>query len=145
MRTLPLDHPGTPPVTGPGPFMRWVARHQWTSLALGMTYGITWMVSQALIPATIAKAIDEGIVAGDRAALWRWAGAARLGLAAVIADHGHPAPPDGGPQLARCLFPRDPAHRVEGRRHRPSAPPHRAHRRRGRHRGQRRHALRWLL
>jgi ABC-type multidrug transport system fused ATPase/permease subunit len=67
--------------------MRWVARHQWTSLALGMTYGITWMVSQALIPATIAKAIDEGIVAGDRAELWRWAGALAC-LAAVIATTG---------------------------------------------------------
>ena len=52
-----------------------------------MTYGITWMVSQALIPATIAKAIDEGIVAGDRAALWRWAGALAC-LAAVIATTG---------------------------------------------------------
>ncbi len=51
--------------------MRWVARHQWTSLALGMTYGIVWMVSRALIPAAIAKAIDEGIVAGDSTALWR--------------------------------------------------------------------------
>ena len=52
-----------------------------------MTYGITWMVSQALIPATIAKAIDEGIVAGDRAELWRWAGALAC-LAAVIATTG---------------------------------------------------------
>jgi ABC-type multidrug transport system fused ATPase/permease subunit len=45
------------------------------------------MVAQALIPATISQAIDQGIIAGDSGALWRWS-AALLGLAALTALAG---------------------------------------------------------
>ena len=87
MRVLPFDDPGTPPVTTARAFLWWVARGQWTTLAAGMVFGVVWMVSQALIPATIARAIDEGIVAGDRAALWRWGGILAL-LGVTIAVSG---------------------------------------------------------
>ncbi|MEI2826710.1 MAG: ABC transporter ATP-binding protein [Dermatophilaceae bacterium] len=87
MRVLPFDNPGTPPVTTARAFLWWVARGQWTTLAAGMVFGVLWMVSQALIPATIARAIDEGIVAGDRAALWRWGGILAL-LGVTIAVSG---------------------------------------------------------
>jgi len=50
-------------------------------------FGIVWMVAQALIPATISQAIDQGIIAGDSGALWRWSGAL-LGLAALTALAG---------------------------------------------------------
>lgn len=85
MRVLPFANPGTPPVTTARAFLWWIARGQWTTLAAGMVFGVMWMVSQALIPATIARAIDEGIVAGDRSALWRWSGAlALLGLTTAM-------------------------------------------------------------
>lgn len=87
MRTLPYDDPGTPDLTSPTAFLGWVGRGQWRTLALGVVFGIVWMVAQALIPATISQAIDAGIIAGDSAALWRWSGAL-LGLAALTALAG---------------------------------------------------------
>ena len=87
MRVLPFDDPGTPPVTTARAFLWWVARGQWTTLAAGMVFGVVWMVSQALVPATISRAIDEGIVGGDRSALWRWSGAVAL-LGLTIAGSG---------------------------------------------------------
>lgn len=87
MRALPYDHPGTPVLSSPLAFLGWVGRGQWRTLTLGVCLGITWMVSQALIPATIARAIDEGIVGADPNALWRWV-AALLGLAALTAISG---------------------------------------------------------
>ncbi|HOF64090.1 MAG TPA: ABC transporter ATP-binding protein [Dermatophilaceae bacterium] len=87
MRVLPFDDPGTPPVTTARAFLWWVARGQWTTLAAGMVFGVVWMVSQALVPATISRAIDEGIVGGDRGALWRWSGAVAL-LGLTIAGSG---------------------------------------------------------
>lgn len=87
MRVLPFDDPGTPPVTTARAFLWWVARGQSTTLAAGMVFGVVWMVSQALVPATISRAIDEGIVGGDRGALWRWSGAVAL-LGLTIAGSG---------------------------------------------------------
>ncbi len=51
----------------------WLARRQWRMLVGGVVFGIPWMLSIALVPAAIGRAVDEGIVAGDRAALVRWA------------------------------------------------------------------------
>ncbi len=87
MRPLPYDHPGTPVLTSPMAFLGWVGRRQWRTLLGGVTFGVIWMVAQALIPATLAKAIDEGIIPGDTGALLRWSGAL-LGLAAVTALAG---------------------------------------------------------
>lgn len=87
MRPLPYDHPGTPVLTSPMAFLGWVGRGQWRTLVLGVGFGIIWMVAQALIPATISQAIDQGIIAGDSGALWRWSGAL-IGLAALTALAG---------------------------------------------------------
>ncbi len=87
MRPLPYDHPGTPVLTSPMAFLGWVGRGQWRTLIVGVGFGIVWMVAQALIPATISQAIDQGIIAGDSGALWRWS-AALLGLAALTALAG---------------------------------------------------------
>jgi ABC-type multidrug transport system fused ATPase/permease subunit len=49
-------------------------------MAGGACCGILWMVSQALMPATIGHAIDSGITGGDTHALLLWSGvAAALG------------------------------------------------------------------
>ena len=87
MRPLPYEHPGTPALTSPVAFLGWVGRGQWRTLVVGVGFGIVWMVAQALIPATISQAIDQGIIAGDSGALWRWSGAL-LGLAALTALAG---------------------------------------------------------
>ena len=87
MRSLPYEDPGTPALTSPMAFLGWVGRGQWRTLIVGVGFGIVWMVAQALIPATISQAIDQGIIAGDSGALWRWS-AALLGLAALTALDG---------------------------------------------------------
>ncbi len=87
MRSLPYEDPGTPALTSPMAFLGWVGRGQWRTLVVGVGFGIVWMVAQALIPATISQAIDQGIIAGDSGALWRWS-VALLGLAALTALAG---------------------------------------------------------
>ena len=87
MRALPYADPGTPVLRSPWAFLRWVGRGQWVSLLWGIAFGVLWMVSQALIPATISRAIDDGIVAGDAAALTRGC-SVLTGLARVTAGAG---------------------------------------------------------
>ena len=73
MRRLPLDHPGTPETRTPGGFLWWMARRQWPTLAGGMFFGIVWMSAQAVMPAVIGHAIDDGVAAKDREKLLEWA------------------------------------------------------------------------
>lgn len=56
-------------------------------MTAGIAWGIVWMVSQALMPAVIGKAIDAGITARDRGALVTW-GLVLLGLGLVQATAG---------------------------------------------------------
>lgn len=73
MRQLPLDHPGEPRHDSPGRFLWWMARQQWPTLAGGMAFGIVWMSAQAVLPAVIGRAIDEGVAAKDTGRLAEWA------------------------------------------------------------------------
>ncbi len=72
MRALPFDDPGQPNLRSPGRFLWWIAGQQKGTLALGMTWGIVWMVSQALIPVAVGRGISDGVVADDQRALLRW-------------------------------------------------------------------------
>ena len=74
MRLLPLDHPGTADHRSPGRFLWWVARGQLPTLLGGMCFGIIWMGSQAVLPAVLGRAIDEGVAGRDTGALLRLAG-----------------------------------------------------------------------
>ena len=87
MRSLPYADPGTPDLRGPGQLLLWVARGQWRTLCLGITFGVLWMVSQALFPLAVSRAIDEGIIAQDPARLLAWGGAL-LGLGTIGAVAG---------------------------------------------------------
>jgi ABC-type multidrug transport system fused ATPase/permease subunit len=69
---LPADDPGTPDTRSPARFLVWVGRHQVWTLAAGVLFGILWMVAQALMPFTIGRAIEDGIVDRDNAALALW-------------------------------------------------------------------------
>jgi ABC-type multidrug transport system fused ATPase/permease subunit len=55
-------------------FLVWLMRGQWHTLAMGMLFGIIWMVAQAVMPAVIGRAIDAGIAAKDTDALLKWTG-----------------------------------------------------------------------
>ncbi len=50
-----------------------MAKCQWVTLLGGMFFGIVWMSAQAVMPAIIGHAIDDGITAKDSRALLTWA------------------------------------------------------------------------
>src|SRR5919198_387193 len=86
MRTLPLADPGTPDLRSPTRLLLWVARGQLGVLLAGMGFGVLWMGAQAVLPALVGRAIDEGVAGGDAGALLRWSGlifAAGVGGAAA--------------------------------------------------------------
>jgi ABC-type multidrug transport system fused ATPase/permease subunit len=87
MRELPLSNPGEADHRSPRRYLLWVARRLLPSLGAGMGCGIVWMVTQALMPAIIGRAIDAGITAADTGALVAWSGAL-LGLGVVQAAAG---------------------------------------------------------
>ncbi|MDQ2758596.1 MAG: ABC transporter ATP-binding protein/permease [Actinomycetota bacterium] len=72
MQALPFDDPGTPDLRSPLRYLAWVGRGQWGTLVVAIGFGVVWMVGQALFPAAISRAVDQGIVARDGAALTRW-------------------------------------------------------------------------
>lgn len=67
----------------------WLARRQWRTLVASAVCGIPWMLTTALIPAAVGRAVDEGIVARDGRALLTWALAVMgLGLVAAVTGNG---------------------------------------------------------
>lgn len=87
MKLLPFDDPGRPDTRSPIRFLLWVGRQQLGTLALGMGFGIVWMLAQALLPWVLGRAVDEGLATGDNRALLGWA-AVLLGLGIVQAVAG---------------------------------------------------------
>ncbi|CAN5770737.1 ABC transporter ATP-binding protein [soil metagenome] len=87
MRTLPYADPGVPDLRGPHHYLWWVARGQWRTLVLGTVLGTVWMLSQAMVPAVVGSAIDDGLIGGDRGALLTWS-LAVVGLALLTAASG---------------------------------------------------------
>lgn len=87
MPAMPLADPGRPDLRSPARFLLWLAKGQWRLLGIGMLCGVLWMPAQALIPAALGKAIDQGVAAGDQGALLRWS-LVLLGLGALQAAAG---------------------------------------------------------
>ncbi len=50
-----------------------MAKGQWATLLGGMAFGILWMGAQAVMPAALGRAIDQGVAAKDTGALVKWA------------------------------------------------------------------------
>jgi ABC-type multidrug transport system fused ATPase/permease subunit len=73
VRDLPIENPGAPDTRSPSRLLLWVGRQQVGSLAIGVLFGITWMVAQALMPYTIGRGIQDGVVGDDGSALATWA------------------------------------------------------------------------
>ena len=72
MIKLPFADPGNPDTRSPVRFLVWVGRQQLWTLLGGVFFGVVWMVSQALMPAAIGRAIQDGIVDDDNRALAIW-------------------------------------------------------------------------
>ncbi|GAA4111231.1 ABC transporter ATP-binding protein [Knoellia locipacati] len=68
-----LEADATPP-TDADRLLLWLVRRQWRTVVGGAAFGIPWMLSIALVPAAIGKAIDDGLVARDGRALLLWSG-----------------------------------------------------------------------
>ena len=73
MKQLPFTDPGRPDTRSATRFLLWIGRQQPGTLALGMLFGIVWMLSQALLPYALGRAVDDGLAAGDNRALLEWA------------------------------------------------------------------------
>jgi ABC-type multidrug transport system fused ATPase/permease subunit len=87
MKQLPFSDPGRPDTRSPTRFLLWIGRQQLGTLALGMAFGVVWMLSQALLPYALGRAVDDGLAAGDNGALLEWA-AVLLALGTVQAFAG---------------------------------------------------------
>nr|MDT0661116.1 ABC transporter ATP-binding protein [Micromonospora sp. DSM 115978] len=87
MRPLPVADPGSPDRRSATRFLLWTAARIWPALTAAVLAAIVWMVSQALMPAAIGKAIDSGFTGRDPDALRTW-GLVLLGLGAVQAISG---------------------------------------------------------
>ncbi|MEU0490859.1 ABC transporter ATP-binding protein [Nocardiopsis sp. NPDC006139] len=70
----PLARVGVPDTRGPVRFLWWLVRAQPGRVALGSFWGIVWMVGLLVPPYLLSRAVDEGLRAGDRAALLGWTG-----------------------------------------------------------------------
>jgi ABC-type multidrug transport system fused ATPase/permease subunit len=75
MRALPGPEPGDPDCGSAIRLLLWIWRDQWGSQLSGASWGVAWMLSLALIPAAIGRAIDRGIVGRSSTGLVIWAGA----------------------------------------------------------------------
>nr|BAU09317.1 ABC transporter [Streptomyces roseoverticillatus] len=78
MRNLPSPDMGTPDVRSPARYLTWLVRKHWQSVLLGLVYGVLCMLGQALVPAAVGRAVDEGLAARDQDALVYWGGAVLL-------------------------------------------------------------------
>ena len=87
MRPLPVPDPGTPDRRSALRYLLWLVRMQWPTMVGGALLAVVWMVSQALMPATIGRAIDAGITARDPGRLAFWA-TLLLGLGLLQAAAG---------------------------------------------------------
>lgn len=87
MERLPFADPGIPDLRGPWRFLARIWRGQIRSQVLGAVMGSIWMLCAALTPAAVGRAIDQGIVPRDGAALLRWS-AIVFALAVISAGTG---------------------------------------------------------
>ncbi|TCC55305.1 ABC transporter ATP-binding protein [Kribbella pittospori] len=60
-------------LTSPWRFLFWLTRSQSRRVATGALLGTLWMVGLAVPPWVLSRAVDDGLVAGDTAALVWWA------------------------------------------------------------------------
>ena len=72
MRQLPLADPGRPDVRSPWRYLWWIVTSQRGTVLAAIAAGVVWMVAQAVMPALIGRAIDEGVSVDDNGRLLFW-------------------------------------------------------------------------
>src|ERR1700677_4914794 len=87
MRSLPATDPGEPDTRSATRLLLWIWRDQLGSQLLGACWGVIWMLSIALIPAAVGRAVDRGLIARSSSGLLTWTGAV-LGLSVLVAIAG---------------------------------------------------------
>src|SRR5258708_36620615 len=58
MRPLPVPDPGTPDLRSARRFLLWLMTRQPANVLLGVLWGCSWMIAQALVPAALGAAVD---------------------------------------------------------------------------------------
>ncbi len=86
-QTLPHTELGNPNTRSAGRYLVWLAARTSLPLLGSAFFGVLWMGSQALMPAIIRKAIDDGLVPRDMRGILGWS-AALFGLGIVYAVAG---------------------------------------------------------
>ncbi len=86
LKDLPREDPGIPNLSGVWPFLRWIARQQWRTLARGITWGIVWMLAAAAVPIGLGRGITA-ISRDDMNGVAVWS-AVVLGLGIISAISG---------------------------------------------------------
>ncbi|MEW1720187.1 ABC transporter ATP-binding protein [Streptomyces sp. NPDC093109] len=66
--------PGTPDRRGAPRYLWWLVTSQRGRVAAGSFWGTAWMVGLTLPPYLLARAVDDGLAPGDRAAFLGWTG-----------------------------------------------------------------------
>jgi ABC-type multidrug transport system fused ATPase/permease subunit len=91
MRNLPLHHPGVADHRSPARFLWWLVKGQWRTMLGGIALGVTWMLTQAVMPAVIGLAIDRGVTTKDTGELVKYTslmfGIGVLGAVSAILRH----------------------------------------------------------
>ncbi|MFI0792403.1 ABC transporter ATP-binding protein [Micromonospora rubida] len=87
MRFEPAGDPGVPDDRSATRYLVWLAGRQPLLFFAGIGLGVVWMVAQALMPATVGRAVDAGLTHRDQGALLTW-GLALLGLGVLQAGAG---------------------------------------------------------
>ncbi len=75
---------GMPDIRGPWRYLLWMTASHWRVFAADCFFNVIWTGAQALTPAVIGEAVNDGLIARDQAALIWW-GLAILGLGIVVA------------------------------------------------------------
>ncbi|MCZ2404343.1 ABC transporter ATP-binding protein [Paenarthrobacter sp. Z7-10] len=82
MRAYPYPIKSEPDVRSPARYLLWLGGQQGPTLATGVLYGSIWMLTQALVPFALGRAIDAGILGKNFGSLLQWTGVL-VGLAIV--------------------------------------------------------------
>ena len=85
-KKLPVADPGTPNLSSVPALFGWLVRGQIDQLAIGIVYGIVWMMSQALMPGALGRGI-QAVADKNQPELLKWTGAVVL-LGAIQAVTG---------------------------------------------------------
>ncbi len=71
LRDLPHPDPGSADLRSPNRLLIWVGRNQLGMLSIAITFGVIWMVAQAMIPGALGAGI-QAVTDKNEAAVLRW-------------------------------------------------------------------------